>query len=125
VRTVAAVLSLLDGVVVSDGGIMHLAVAVGVPTVGVFGSAEPDIWFPYKALGPFAPALVPLECRPCHRHVCPLGHTDCLNKLTPETVLETLRGVLSAPHDERGRMGAAGAGDAKRRGRDASVAGSE
>jgi heptosyltransferase-2 len=125
VRTVAAALSLLDGMVVSDGGIMHLAVAVGVPTVGIFGSAEPDIWFPYEAFGPFAPALVPLECRPCHRHVCPLEHTDCLNKLTPETVLEILRGVLSAPRDRRGGGWAGGAGDGTRWGRDASYAGSE
>jgi ADP-heptose:LPS heptosyltransferase len=103
VRTVAAVLSLLDGMVVSDGGIMHLSAAVGTPTVGIFGSAEPDIWFPYEPYGPFVPAYVPLECRPCHQHVCPLGHTDCLNKLTPETVLEKLRGVLSA--DRSGRRG--------------------
>lgn len=97
VRTVAAALSLLDGMVVSDGGVMHLSVAVGTPTVGIFGSAEPEIWFPYGPFGPYAPAVVPVECRPCHKHECPLGHTDCLNKLMPEMVLEILRGVLSTP----------------------------
>lgn len=94
-RAVAAMLSLLDGVVVSDGGIMHLSVAVGTPTVGIFGSAEPDIWFPYESSGAYAAAFVPMDCRPCHRHVCPLGHTDCLNSLTPDAVAETLRGVMS------------------------------
>jgi ADP-heptose:LPS heptosyltransferase len=95
VRAVASVVSLLDGLVVSDGGIMHLSVAVGTPTVGIFGSAEPDIWFPYGRFGPYAPAFVPMECRPCHQHVCPLGHTDCLNKLTAESVADTLRGVMA------------------------------
>ncbi len=95
IRSVAAVLSLLDGMVVSDGGIMHLSVAVGTPTVGIFGSAEPDIWFPYESFGPFTPVCLPLECRPCHRHVCPLGHTACLNDLTAETVLESLHKVMA------------------------------
>lgn len=95
VRAVASVMSLLDGMVVSDGGIMHLSVAVGTPTVGIFGSAEPDIWFPYEKYGPYAPVLVPMECRPCHRHVCPLGHTDCLNRVSPDLVAEALRAVVS------------------------------
>ena len=95
VRAIAAALSLLDGVVVSDGGIMHISAAVGTPTVGIFGSAEPDIWFPYESSGPCAAAFVPMDCRPCHRHECPLGHTDCLNLLTPDAVADTLRGVMS------------------------------
>lgn len=95
VRSVAAVLSLLDGMVVSDGGIMHLSVAVGTPTVGLFGSAEPDIWFPYETMGPFAAAYVPLDCRPCHRHVCPLGHTACLADLSPESVAESIRRLMA------------------------------
>ena len=95
VRSLAAVLSLLDGMVVSDGGIMHLSVAVGTPTVGIFGSAEPDIWFPYESFGPFAPVFLPIECRPCHRHICPLGHTACLRDLTAEAVLESLRNVVA------------------------------
>ena len=95
VRAVASVISLLDGMVVSDGGIMHLSVAVGTPTVGIFGSAEPDIWFPYESFGPYAHVVVPMECRPCHQHVCPLGHTDCLNRISPEMVAEQLRAVMS------------------------------
>jgi lipopolysaccharide heptosyltransferase II len=95
VRAVAAVASLLDGMVVSDGGIMHLSVAVGTPTVGIFGSAEPDIWFPYEAFGPYAPLYVPIECRPCHQHVCPLGHTDCLQRISAGMAAEKLRAVMS------------------------------
>ena len=105
VRSVAAVLSLLDGMVVSDGGVMHLSVAVGTPTVGIFGSAEPDIWFPYESFGPYAVAAIELECRPCHRHRCPLGHTDCLNRLTPEIVLGKLRDVLGRPAEWQGVNG--------------------
>jgi lipopolysaccharide heptosyltransferase II len=103
VRQVTAVLSELDAVVVSDGGIMHLSAAVGTPTVGIFGSSEPDVWFPYESYGPYRAAWIGIECRPCHRHVCPYGHTDCLNRLHPEMVLDHVASVLEERGIERSR----------------------
>jgi lipopolysaccharide heptosyltransferase II len=99
VRRLAAVMRELDAVVACDGGAMHVAVAVGTPTVGIFGSSEPDVWFPYEAFGPFRAAVVSLPCRPCHRHECPLGHTDCLTTLRAEHVLELLSRVMT-PREE-------------------------
>lgn len=98
-RETAAVLASLGGVVVSDGGIMHVSVAVGTPTVGLFGSSEPDIWFPYQPFGPFVPAYAPIECRPCHRHTC--DHLSCLRGLTAAVVEEKLLAVMTAA----GRVG--------------------
>jgi ADP-heptose:LPS heptosyltransferase len=95
VRTVAAVISRLDGMVACDGGIMHTAAAVGTPTVGIFGSAQPSVWFPYEALGAHRAAYIEVDCRPCHRHVCPLGHTRCLNDLRPDRVRSVLDDVLA------------------------------
>jgi lipopolysaccharide heptosyltransferase II len=92
VREAAAVVATLDGMVVSDGGMMHVSVAVGTPTVGLFGSSEPDIWFPYEAWGPFVPAYTPIECRPCHLHTC--DHLSCLRLLTSDAVEEKLLGVM-------------------------------
>lgn len=37
----------------NDGGVLHMAVAHQVPTVGLFGPTEPDIWFPYEQWGPY------------------------------------------------------------------------
>ena len=71
---------------------MHVAVAVGTPTIGIFGSAEPDIWFPYEQYGPYIPAYVPITCRPCHSHVC--SHISCLYKLTVDTVEQHVLVVL-------------------------------
>lgn len=96
VRKVAALISCLDCMVVGDGGIMHVAVAVDTPTVGIFGSSESDIWFPYERYGPFYPAVYPIECRPCHRHDC--DHLSCLKELSVESVVEL---VVSAV-DRRG-----------------------
>lgn len=94
VRTVAGVISRLDAMVACDGGIMHTSVAVGTPTVGIFGSSQSSVWFPYEQQGPYRAAQIDVECRPCHRHVCPLGHTRCLNELTAARVAARLGEVL-------------------------------
>jgi heptosyltransferase-3 len=93
IRSLASVLLHCDAIVANDGGVMHLSVALGRPTVGVFGPTEPDIWFPYENDGPFAVATLNTECAPCHKHEC----TDaiCLDRLAPEFVFQKLEDVLS------------------------------
>jgi len=92
IRDTAAIIEALNGLVISDGGIMHVSVAVGTPTVGIFGSAEPDIWFPYEKYGPYRAAYIPIDCRPCHSHEC--SHISCLRKLTAQMVEGCLIDVL-------------------------------
>ncbi len=92
VRSAAAVMSRLDAGIFCDGGAMHVSVAVGIPTVGIFGSSEPEVWFPYEEYGGYRPAFIPLACRPCHLHTC--DHVKCLNELSVETVEEAVTDVL-------------------------------
>ncbi len=67
-RRLAAVLGAFSVYVTNDCGPLHLSVAVGTPTVGLFGPGEPDIWFPY---GPQHVALHhPCPLHPCHRDFC-------------------------------------------------------
>lgn len=101
IRTVAAVISRLDAMIACDGGVMHVAAAVGTPTVGIFGSSEPEVWFPYAGAGPYRAAYIDVECRPCHRHECPLGHTRCLNELTADAVARNLRDALAQAKGSR------------------------
>jgi len=101
IRTLAAVMSRLDAVVACDGGVMHVAAAVGTPTVGIFGSSEPEVWFPYQGAGPYRAAYIEVECRPCHRHECPLGHTRCLNELSAAAVVGYVRDVTLRAKEAR------------------------
>ena len=78
----------------NDSGLMHIAAALGVSQVALFGSSSPlhtpplsdaaqTIWL--KKAPHYQP---PLDCAPCFARVCPLGHTRCLQDITPEMVLE-------------------------------------
>ena len=80
-------------VISNDSGLMHVAAAFGVPQIAMFGSSSPlhtpplndqahVLWL--KNDPGYQP---PLDCAPCFERICPLGHTRCLNDITPNQVL--------------------------------------
>lgn len=68
----------------NDTGTMHLAAALGVPTVSVFGSTEPVLTGPLGAQHHVVRHHVP--CSPCFRRECPWGHYDCMTGVTVDRV---------------------------------------
>ncbi len=83
-------------VVSNDSGLMHIAAALGVQQVAIFGSSSPLHTPPlnHKAtvlwLKNDASYQPPLDCSPCFARECPLGHTRCLNDLSAQRVLDAL-----------------------------------
>jgi heptosyltransferase II len=83
-----ALLSLCNGFAGNDSGAMHLAAALWLPTVGIFGSTNPLRTGP---TGPKAGYIYrAIECSPCLKRDCRYGHYNCLRQITPEEVAGTL-----------------------------------
>ena len=87
-----AVLQRADLFVGNDSGPLHLAIACGTPTVGVFGPTDPRLYLPpsEKVIG----ATAGIDCSPCHKTMVVGAWTctnpnvlECMDRLLPGQVL--------------------------------------
>ena len=83
-----ALLSLADAVVSNDSGLMHVAAALARPQVALFGPSDPLRTGPHNAKAHVL--RLGIECSPCNKRICPLGHHRCLEDLNPAQVLALL-----------------------------------
>jgi heptosyltransferase-2 len=81
----------------NDSGLLHVAAAVGTPTVGIFGPTSPWHWAPLNPLAATIQAQNELPCRPCHKPVCRYGHHRCMTEITPDDVYSATSRALAAP----------------------------
>ena len=81
-------LAACDTVVSNDSGLMHVSAAVGCKVVALYGSTTPGYTPP---LAEQVEILhTDIECRPCFKRECPLGHQKCLVDLAPQRILDAI-----------------------------------
>jgi heptosyltransferase-2 len=86
----AAVLSLSAACVSNDSGAMHLAAAVGVPVIGIFGPTNEKATSPLPRAGAATAVLTnPVWCRPCMLRECPIDHR-CMTGIEPARVRDAV-----------------------------------
>jgi heptosyltransferase-2 len=77
----------------NDSGPMHIAAALDVPTLGIFGPTNPQLQ------GPFGPNNLwvrneAVPCLGCNLTACTIGNV-CMTELTPQTVYRAFEQLMA------------------------------
>ncbi len=87
----AALVSLAPLLISNNTGPVHIASAVGTPVVDLYALTNPQ----------HTPWCVPnrvlfhdVPCKYCYKSVCPLGHNDCLQRVTPQQIVQAAEELL-------------------------------
>jgi heptosyltransferase-2 len=78
--------------ITNDSGLMHVASALEVPLVAVFGSTDPEVTGPRGYRGKILASRI--SCSPCLRPVCPRGHLECMTRIPVEAAFEAAKAFL-------------------------------
>lgn len=77
----------------NDSGPTHMAAALGVPVLVLFGSSDSNLWRPWQAVHEIVQN--PFDCNPCPGYRCHVyGDPQCILSITPQQVKEALQRLL-------------------------------
>jgi heptosyltransferase II len=79
----------------NDSGLMHIAAAIGTPTMGIFGPTSPYLWAPLNGLAATVLTKTQLSCQPCQRTVCTMNDHRCMRDIPASDVVATVARVLN------------------------------
>ena len=79
----------------NDSGLMHIAAAIGTPTMGIFGPTSPKLWAPINGLAATVQTRTSVPCQPCHRPVCTMNDHRCMRDIPASDVAEAVAQVLA------------------------------
>lgn len=89
----------MDLFLCNDSGPLHLAAAMGVPAVGIFGPTQASVWAPNHA--PKVKILRAGDCPPCGEQMrCSQPRRICMESVSVEMVMDALRALRNAPRAE-------------------------
>jgi heptosyltransferase-2 len=74
-------LAAADVAVSNDSGLLHVAAALGTPSIGIFGPTSPWHWAPLNPLAAVVETQTVVSCRPCHKPTCRYGHHRCMREI--------------------------------------------
>src|SRR4030081_1594797 len=80
-------LAAADVAVSNDSGLLHVAAALGAPSIGIFGPTSPWHWAPLNPLAAVIETQTVVSCRPCHKPTCRYGHHRCMREIPAESVV--------------------------------------
>ena len=96
-ETLIGVLAESSLMITNDSGPMHIAAALGIPTVAIFGSTDERVTGPCGRHTRIVKQ--PVECSPCLLRECPIDHR-CMTRVTVDEVCKAARELISAERFE-------------------------
>jgi heptosyltransferase-2 len=100
-RDAILALAAADAAVSNDSGLLHIAAALGTPSIGIFGPTSPWHWAPLNPLAATIETTTALDCRPCHKPVCRPVHHRCMRDIEPDIVLAATERAVAAARDHQ------------------------
>jgi heptosyltransferase-2 len=94
-RNAILALAAADVAVSNDSGLLHVAAALGTPSVGIFGPTSPWHWAPLNPLAAVIETTTEVTCRPCHKPTCRYGHHRCMREIPAERVVAATLAALA------------------------------
>ncbi|MFZ6798341.1 lipopolysaccharide heptosyltransferase II [Undibacterium sp. Di24W] len=93
--TLEQAIGLISGasaIISNDSGLLHIASALNRPTLAIYGPTDPQ-HAPSHSDKKISISLN-LSCAPCKQKECPLGHRECMTKISPDMVWQSLLPIL-------------------------------
>jgi lipopolysaccharide heptosyltransferase II len=79
--------------ITNDSGLMHLAAAIGIPVISIFGPTVREFGFFPRGENPIILENNDLDCRPCTTiglDHCPKGHFKCMKEIETRMIIEKI-----------------------------------
>jgi heptosyltransferase II len=92
VLELAAAMSHCAAVITNDSGPLHVAAALSIPSVSIFGPTDPD-----RTVIAGASRVVrqTLSCQPCYQRECPLRHHRCMEDISVDAVVSAASSLFA------------------------------
>jgi heptosyltransferase II len=94
-RNAILAMAAADVAISNDSGLMHVAAALGTPTIGIFGPTSPYHWAPLNGLAATVQTKTVVPCQPCHRPVCTMNDHRCMRDIPASDVVAEAARVLA------------------------------
>ncbi|NVN84761.1 MAG: lipopolysaccharide heptosyltransferase II [Rhodopseudomonas sp.] len=83
-------------VISNDSGLLHVAAAIGTPTIGIFGPTSPWHYAPLNPIAAVIETKTDVPCRPCHKPTCRMLHHRCMRDIPVADVTDAAFRALQA-----------------------------
>ena len=78
--------------ITNDSGLMHVAAALDVSLIAIFGSTNSTTTGPMSSNSRVV--QIPMECSPCLKPECPRGHLNCMDQISVDMIFDVVKEIL-------------------------------